>query len=253
MPSKQIFSLLIWAMICTCPKDNVAAQHTKDSTFHALRAESWSIQFGINSNLTLRPFDGSTFSAKRHFSATRALRFGVTINSQFSNLDGVDETATDFFDDEFPTRINDTDIDQTRTILSLTLSAYFLRYVESGTPVHLFWGIGPRTSYTSSILNQEATETQNFVDDPPTLMTSDIERTTMDAGIHFLFGVEWFFSNHFSLTAEYGTSMLYRRTRDSRKTSLLDNRRDTFSERSSTENGFVVGNGGVLFGLSIYF
>src|SRR5512135_73197 len=51
----------------------------------SLHEGMWALQFGITGLFTLTSLQGSTFSAKYHFSDRSAIRGGITINGNTSN------------------------------------------------------------------------------------------------------------------------------------------------------------------------
>lgn len=59
----------------------------KIDTKNSLLKGAWALQFQINNNFSVSSFQGSTLSAKRHFSNKKAMRFGVSLSGSISEQD----------------------------------------------------------------------------------------------------------------------------------------------------------------------
>ena len=61
----------------------VVAQEPESGTTDP--AKSWALEFQINENFSLSSFQGSTISAKYHFSPKRAMRFGISLSGSIQD------------------------------------------------------------------------------------------------------------------------------------------------------------------------
>ena len=139
--------------------------------------------------------------------------------------------------------------DNKNWIISLPIQVLY--YINPQNAVKVFLGIGPDFSYRSYESNQD----NNIYNDD---FTSSYNRESSEyqysIGLSSAYGVEWFFLDNMSLTAEYGFSLLYIYREDKYKLTLTDEENTTSSDNSikNTEGWRLLSNG-ALFGISVYF
>ena len=206
-------AVLLLTVIAGCFRPSLAQPAQPED---ALRKGAWALQFQITSDFTLRAFEGTTISAKKHLSARRALRFGVILDAAFSNEDAQDATVTADASD-----------------LAIGGTAQWLFYRQrTNSPIHLYFGPGLRTIVHRTTLTREDGD----------LLLEETTRLIWSAGLTATLGVEWLVHSHISLLAEYGSVLqlsIEDFNGDSRRP---DTNRTTISLRPDN----------VRFGLSVY-
>jgi hypothetical protein len=176
----------------------------------------WAMQFKIQYNFTLSPFQGGTISAKVHTSDKSAIRFGLSMNGGYGNekeerINRVSEESTTKYHWE-----------------SLTFDLQYIHYPTADKRAKFFWGLGPMlTGYHKS-----------------TLSPSSSRILSLRGGLTVVLGVEYIVSAHIGLTAEYGTSIEYIRTYH----------RSTSGDHTDkyVEEDIIVNSNAVKFGVSVY-
>lgn len=128
--------------------------------------------FQVGPDLTLNSFGGASLAYKRHTSAERAIRVGVTALAEAEAGLG--------------------DADGNRQTLNLSASVVPLRYRETGSPVALYTGIGPTA--TIQYNRSSAGNTTSY-------------GLGVGGGAVGVIGVEWDVADAIGLTAEYGQSL----------------------------------------------
>lgn len=220
----------VWFLVA-----EVQAQTQETTTANnAMTKGAWAMQFQINQDFTLSSFKGATLSLKRHYSPSRALRFGLNLGGSFSNSE--------------ERRANNTNVESDRNNQSIGLVSEYVFSSSSEKSAKLFFGVGSslgfsRSSQTQPILiSQSQTREKNVTQD-------------WSAGIIGVIGVEWFANAHISLLAEYSSFLGY-----------SSYRRKLIYEQQDSNGGFVVTGESWLnidsfsfsarsvnFGLSVYF
>lgn len=187
----------------------------------------FALQFQITKNFTLGSFNGGTISAKYHFSNSNAVRLGITLN-----LDSRDDNYSNFLRDSL-TQKNYISLSGS----NIGINLQYLFYKQGTTDIWYYFGGGPFISTNFYKNEGHDRKGQN-------IYTKD---NTTSFGISFLFGVEWFVSKNFSLSAEYGLSIKsYKETYES-KNSLYEklNKKDS--------KGTSLNYSSIRLGLSVYF
>ena len=185
---------------------------------------AWAMQFQVNSDFTLGSFQGSLFSAKRHYSAQGALRFGLSVDVAAEDREG-DSRRPGSSADRY----------------GGSVLFQILRYPAVNGDIRPFFGIGPRLSYTRS-----TTETGD-----DRVLQSSTGRS-FGAGLEGVVGVEWFFRPNLSLSGEYGLSVHYARsTQESVRPRSETRVRQVLSSDEIERYG--IGDVPVKLGLSFYF
>jgi len=199
---------------------------------NSLLKGSWALQFQINDNFTLSSFQGSTISAKRHFSNKRAIRFGMSLSSAVTDQDqSSSQTAGSDHAESDAQRI--------------TINTQYALYPSPDKNVNLFFGSGPVVS-----LSRSNTTTRSL---RGSFSTANRTRDTgWSAGLSGVLGVEWFATRNISLSAEYTSSLVYSSSNIKAISEQIASNRITFETERHTK-AFQFGSGGVNFGLSIYF
>ncbi len=202
---------------------------------NSLKPGAWALQFQITENFTLRDFQGFLISAKRHSSAKRAIRFGLGISG---NVSDVDFTSTILQNDSVIAQDGEHfDFKNGR----FEVVAQFISYPSPNDEVNFFVGAGPliRLAYSEFSSPRD----------------SSIEKTNESSGgfgASGVFGVEWFVTRRISFLAEYGVSFLYAKlVREVTQKELFGSREEfsEISEISSTRFEPLA----VKFGLTLYF
>jgi opacity protein-like surface antigen len=192
-----------------------------EASKEALKKGSWSLQFGVSQNFTLKEFQGATISVKRHYSPNSALRAGVTTNLSH-NVEKNLRNASEF------------DVNESEVNVSLE----YLHYFTPGRRVTAFAGSGP--SFGFSRQTQEALQRS-----VPTSSNRN-ESTQWSLGANLLFGAEWFVTHGIALFAEYDMSFGY--------TSKVNKASNTiYGLTGQTEShNYSLTSRGVRMGLSVY-
>lgn len=203
----------------------------------AMTKGAWAMQFHIDNNFTLSSFQGATLSLKRHYSPSRALRFGLNLGGNFSNSEESNLNAPS----------SEADGNQQ----SISLQGQYVHYASPQKRAKLFLGFGP--SLGLSRFSQTRTLT---VTSSPQLQARNKENSSSwSAGVAGVIGVEWFANSHISFLAEYSSFLGY-----------LSNRSESTAESQDENGNFIVVNKSkrnvnsfalnvraVNFGLSVYF
>ncbi len=207
----------------------------KTDTKNSLVKGAWALQFQINNNFSLSSFQGSTLSAKRHFSNKKAIRFGASLSGSISEQDQSSITENEIKSDE-----------NGQGILVNTQYAIFPSPEKSA---NLFFGAGPFAQFSRS--NRISTTSSIFL----TSTRVKTKATTWAAGISGVLGVEWFATRTISLLAEYNSTFGYNSLSESDKTEqkTSTSRYVVVNENKRNIKGLQLGSGFVKFGLSVYF
>lgn len=198
---------------------------------------TYALQFQITSNFTLRHFQGSLISFKRHFSENQALRVGI--NSSFD----IEETEQINADESFVSNGSDA------SSLSLSLHTQYLQY--SDTPMNtikLYYGAGPTGQYAHSSVVQLQEQLFNGETRHREIVQSSTE---WSAGITGSLGVEWFASKQISILAEYNSTISYVTGRNITEVVFFDPQDEPYKDRVEF-SGYKFFPGGIRFGLSVY-
>lgn len=233
-------SLLIAATIL-CSLSHFCATAFAEETSEdkePLSAGSWSVQFQIAENLLLSSFQGSTLSAKRHLSAQRAIRFGLSLSADFRDSDRTLEQ----FDSDLPSGGSNA-LENSNNQNILLLSQYMF-YPSPSKNINMYFGVGPGFSLGRSSRDQDTAN----VDDATTIGTT-LRGTNFSLGVDWAFGVEWFVARNISLLGEYGGALRYRwsKTKQTNVIGDRDQRRDTVNK------SLELGANPVRLGVSVYF
>jgi opacity protein-like surface antigen len=189
----------------------------------------FALQFQIDRNFTLTNFQGTTLSGKYHFSCRDAVRLGLSLELGDSEIDA----TTNQFDS-----INVATINATQTSLGVTLKTQYLRYFRGSNDISFFGGVGPFFTYYKST---NEGKTLGTPDDRNFTETSD--RFTF--GLDLIAGIEWFFYNNMSLSAEYGLNFSYN--------SNTREYNDDIVSRKTEDTVYRITGNNINFGITVYF
>jgi hypothetical protein len=223
---------------------NSSGEIQMDSTSSKVKIPKNAFQFQIAENFQLRSFQGSVISMKRLLSEEKALRFGLSINTNINNDDSKYFASPD-------SQLSSRKSDNSSYGMSVTAQYLYSPYRVSG--IIFFVGAGPLLSYSYTKSDDKNVQYQTFIADTIT----DRQSTTAKnygVGVVGVFGVEWFLKEKLSLTAEYGLSIQNRWSDIDRK--ISQERAQSINEemkRTDNGNNFAIQPIAVKFGLSIYF
>jgi hypothetical protein len=175
----------------------------------------------------LTNFQGATFSGKYHTGKSQALRIGLSL--------GASDKEDDFH------ALTDTSTFQANadeSVYGFTLNSQYLFYFVNIDEVAFFGGAGPFVTYQS-------TENVVEINESSSITKRDDSRTNLYLGFDLIMGVEWFFHEVMSLSAEYGLEFFYGKSDQEFK---LDG-----ESKNSTSKFFRINSNPVNFGISVYF
>ena len=217
-----IISLLLFFIVFTkvCLPQNESNLDSLDGKF--------ALQFQISDNFNLTNFQGTIFSGKYHFSNRDAVRLGISLDFGDSNY----ETDTDR--DTLYSSNSKREVDR----FGFSVYAQYIRYMEVTGDIAFFGGVGPFFHYSKeNETRQEYYDTLN--------VKRESDRKLYSGGLDLLIGVEWWFHEYMSLSAEYGLSAYYVSTKDN------SNQYDIKS--SAKSHSFNISGSNVKFGITVYF
>lgn len=198
-PIHSIFISLIFCGILT-------AQDVDPAPMRQLQQGDRALQFAVRGLFNLGSFQGSTISYKRHSSPKTGWRMGLDVYLNSSVSDGSEErdmlsTRTDYPDLTGYQRTEDEtyslrDEDEN---LSVDIIIQWIRYPAARGELQPYWGIGPIAHISGYNSEYESLSTDTTAD--PRI--SRRKTSTYGLGVSGVFGLEWFFRNNMSLTAEY--------------------------------------------------
>ncbi|MCG8604204.1 hypothetical protein MJD09_04280 [bacterium] len=227
--------IILLALVISTKLNSAAFAQSKEPN-HSLEPSTWSLQFQISNDFTLRSFQGGILSAKYHFSKQRALRFGLAISGSFQDRE---QTNQQFIDDNLGLeREADTQTD----LQSIDLITQYMFY---STPKRLnfYGGIGPIVGFSRN--NGDIKERL----DNGVMSTTKTEIKRWAIGVNTVIGGEWFAAKNISLLAEYTLQAIYDWRSDT-QTRTIDNIRDI---TQTDLKRLILDAQRVRFGVSIYF
>lgn len=204
----------------------------------AERPQGQAIQFGIGDFMNLTEFSGATIAYQRSLSRNVAWRLGVTVDLSYNASDH-SETGT-----------GDAEMDVSAHLKEwshqVAVSSEWL--VLRGSPVSLYFGGGPRFSYSTS----QDEDVYFDVGHEENWYSVRWDVSGLSAGAVGVLGVQWAPSDWCALHAEYRVSAAYVRRVQERWVAESGDY-DLTHDRDQTWNGFALDSEGVRAGLSIYF
>ena len=237
--------LLVFASFST-----LFAQDSMSVIGNFIDGHPWTMDFGIASNLTLNTFQGATISIGRFTSDYQKYRLGLSTSMR---LNSGDQNGNSFAADTL-SGFNKGNNDDNSYSVSVTFQ--YLTYATPSNHTSIFFGFGPTIgiSWSKQSNNSSSTSVSNSED----IYNRSSSSNGYSAGILGSCGVEWFFSEHISIHAEYGLAFQYSKsTNDSDvyqkytyQSTIYDNRK---SHLSGSSSGWYLSGQDVLFGLSINY
>ncbi len=200
---------------------------------NSLRSGSWSLQFEVAEDFTLKDFNGLLLSIKKHTSAGKAFRLGLGISGSITDLDLTNIYQQDTLFQQFS---RDADLDAQ----SIDFLLQYLSYPSPEADVNLFLGGGPLVRYSHSGFKSVYGGSIN-----------ESDQITWVAGAAFLLGAEWFATKSISFLAEYGLALEYqlRKSTNTYRTPSIN----YSSKNEQKETSLRVSPAAVKIGLSVYF
>ena len=189
----------------------------------------FALQFQINENFSLSDFQGAVISGKYHFSKRDAIRLGLEIILG----DADSETKLNNLDSNQVDR----SVDETNNF-GFIINSQYIHYIRGTENISLFGGVGPYFQYYKSTRNREIVE-----DEIKTI--SESENKNYGIGLDLIVGVEWWFHNYMSLSAEYGLKFYYLYSRSSFE-------EDT-KKGESEHTAYNISGNHINFGITVYF
>jgi hypothetical protein len=203
------------------------------------------MQFKIDRNFTLNSFEGSLISITRHISKNKSIRLGL---SGFGEK--YDTNDNQWFSQDSEMREH---IDKCYTTHNIEIILNLNTYINPKSIMKFYYGLGPIFQYNRNKNNiykdmfRETTSRQILLGH---YADKNIEEI-FGYGINFLWGVEWFPHDNFSLVAEYGANLTYSITNRKRRIKDYDDLEAfKISEEKIPKYSFYPSN--VKFGISIY-
>jgi hypothetical protein len=211
---------------------------------------SWTMDFSISSNLTLRTFQGTAISLSKFISDYQKIRFGVSTNLDYNSRD---QSGNNYAADTLSGLTND---NNENNMYSVQIVIQYITYATPKSQTSIYFGIGPLVgvSWFEQNNNDNTTNPGYY----QSQYGSKSSSTKYFIGMLGSCGVEWFFSEHISIHAEYGLSVQY----NWGKTESSSNSQSSYVNSSSYSNkshssgstsGWFLSGQSVLFGLSVNF
>jgi hypothetical protein len=208
------------------------------------------MDFGIAPNLTLNTFQGATISIGRFTSDYQKYRLGLSTSVRYNSGDQNGNTLNA----DTLSSFNNGNNDDNNYYVSLTFQ--YLTYATPNNRTSIFFGLGPTIGISWS--KQSDNSSSTYVSNSEDIYNRSFSSNGYSAGILGSCGVEWFFSEHISIHAEYGLSLQYSKStndydvyqKSTYQSTTYDNRK---SHSSGSSSGWSLSGQSVLFGLSVNY
>lgn len=181
-----------WRAVTIALTLSVLALHNGASVAgeNPLKAGAKALLFQAVYDMQLTSFSGSTISMKHHFSSSKAARLGLSV----STAAGTEELEDDYGEGQIVR-------DYKRGSGSIGLTSEYLWYIDPGSQLTLFWGIGPSVRYSwNDIENRGEITGQGEIES---------NSKTKSLGAVASMGIEWFPHQRIGILAQYSTSYTY--------------------------------------------
>lgn len=211
---------------------------------NSLYPGSWSIQFQIEDDIGLKPFNGMIISVKRHVSKQSAFRISFNLDIDFDDDDS--ESQHTYSDSTVYAKVRTTDYNAQR----IEVNFAYLNYPRPDSNINLFWGAGPFVRYSRS-----RRETEEIRTTPPSYRQTTINTDYLNSwgiGILGLAGVEWFATKNISFHAEYRASAVYSRSKRENAHNILQETKIVDTSETASY-GWDLHGVSVILGISLYF
>jgi hypothetical protein len=211
---------------------------------------SWTMDFGISSNLTLETFQGTAISISKFVSDYQKYRFGISTNLNYTSEDhSGNEYAADTLKEL--TGHNDEN-----NMYSVQITFQYITYATPKSQTSIYFGIGPLVGISWFKQNSDA-----YANMPGYYQSQDgsaDSHTNYSVGVLGSCGVEWFFSEHISIHAEYGLTAKYTWSKEEsskyNKGGYINLKTDPYKNNySSSYSSWLLSGQSVLFGLSVNY
>ncbi len=248
MQNNHQTSILILVFLSTCVGTVAMAQ--ADSTQAAVHEHGWSLDFAIDKDFMPQAFLGSMVSLSRCVSESERIRVGVASSLRDSHANhSVSTYVADTLNNQQPYGSSSSEY-------QFQLIVQYMTYTPASDGVSGYAGIGPLLDYYT----QKSQSSSVYGQSTPSETTQryDSDEQSYGIGACASLGVDWSFSRHMSLHAEYGVTLIYAwgdrstttENRYANPTWSSPNQKTT-SRHSFDGWGFRPNN--VLFGLSVKF
>ncbi len=210
----------------------------------------WTMDFGVFSNLTLGSFLGGTISVGEFVSDHQKFRFGLTTTFEHSSSDADGST---YYQDTLYSRHSYT---HSMDDYGVEFTGQYVHYTSPSTRTSIYIGLGPLISYSRYEYDYSSDDVG--VSGAASYRTESRKRDTYSVGALSSYGVEWFFSRHVTLHAEYGLALKY--SWGSEKYESTENSsypgnpvNSRRGDSSESTDGWSLHGTYVLFGVSVGF
>jgi len=195
------------------------------------------VQFGIGSDLTLSHFTGTAISYLHYRDHDRACRTGITFNVLYDAGD---------FNFDYWTGHQGADVSHDQSYWDNSIAAVCECLWYRGERISMFYGAGPRVSYSS---HHDETWAYDLPSD--TWRSRKHDDWKLGAGAEGCLGVQWVATKWLAVHAEYVAQLMYRHEvhKQTDERPYLDQHENI----KTVTNGVSLSSVGVRFGLSAYF
>ncbi len=194
---------------------------------------TWALQFGLESDVRLTSFQGTTLSLQKVTMGEAVWRMGLGLS--LTTQDRETEQST-----EDSSYISSSE-DNSSSSVSLTIQRLFK--LSSSTRIHPYVGIGPLARLNGS--SRESDSHNN--------PTRKQEYDSWSLGARTIFGAEWFVTGYLSLLAEYTLDATFDSSTEKRTTIYLVGNQTTTNTTETRSDGFRVSTGYTHLAVSLYF
>jgi hypothetical protein len=192
----------------------------------------WALLFQVTDDYFLTSFQGSTLSIVKNMSTTRHLRLGLTLRSNIDNTDNKNMVIGNYGNSD--------------SYNNLRLNVHFITTPKSIEKFVPYCGAGPVFQFTYAHNKRNSNPIEGVKN-----TNNDL---TLGVGASGILGVEWLILKNLSLSAEYGSNLIFSyATNESKTEQKIDGQYITTSKNTNTTKSCDLVNAGVKVGLSIYF
>jgi hypothetical protein len=243
---KSCVYILFTALLLSIPCWSVAGDDGGESKKeNSLQPGSWSLQFQLEEELSIEPFDGLIVAVKRHFSRHSAIRIGFDLDIEFSDNDTQRNRL--YADTVWST----TDYTYESDSQQIEMDVMYLMYPNPDGLINFFWGAGPLIMYSRS----KSENNNDYVQlGAAAVESSENWRRTWSAGGRGLVGAEWFVTKAISFHAEYRASFRYIHTKfESTRIRERTGEPKSVDKDEGTDKKWDFDGVHVIVGISLYF
>jgi opacity protein-like surface antigen len=189
----------------------------------------YALQFQINDNFNLSEFQGATLSGKYHLGKKSAIRLGLNISFDDSEIER-ESIIRDTINYYESSKVNG---------VRFTINSQYINYLVAVNDIGFYLGAGPSIGFGHSEGESEYEITDSTVE------KGSGSSNNFTIGLEVIAGVEWSFNRNMTLSAEYGMAFYYTYRKEK---SEITTRKD---ERKMEIFGLTANS--INFGLSVYF